>query len=113
MGLKQGAIGNTLGNTLGTYWEQRKNEKKWHTPLFHWEQRTREHDAYILTLDLESVYLVAAGLGFRDYNTGMTHVKKKEQMMRMLSNFYDHTYVIMKYLFVVFFIIIILLATMF
>jgi hypothetical protein len=38
MGLKQGASGNTLGNTLGTYgtywelkknyWEQRKNEKK-------------------------------------------------------------------------------------
>ncbi len=42
MGLKQGAIGNTLGNTLetsrtywepignlmGTCWEQRKNEKK-------------------------------------------------------------------------------------
>jgi hypothetical protein len=35
MGLKQGAIGNTLGehigkigNILGTYWGQRKSEKK-------------------------------------------------------------------------------------
>jgi len=58
--------------------------------LFHWEQRTEKHDAYILTLDLESVCLVVVGLGFRDYNTGMTHVKKKEQMMRVFQFLRSH-----------------------
>ncbi len=43
--------------------------------------RTGEHDAYILTLDLESICLVVVGLGFRVYNTRVTHVKKKEEMI--------------------------------
>ncbi len=58
----------------GNCWEQRKNGKKWHIPLFHWEQRTREHDAYILTLDLGSVCLVVVGLGF---TTQEWHMWKK------------------------------------
>jgi len=48
--------------------------------------------AYILTLDLESVCLVAVGLGFRVYNTRVTHVKKKRGANDVNAfQFYDHT----------------------
>jgi hypothetical protein len=85
---KEDTIFQSIWDKSEEVWELLGTKEKWkkmtHTLV---SLGTKDKRTWCIHTDIRSRVCLFGSCGFRVYNTRVTHVKKKEQMIWMLSNF--------------------------